>query len=237
MDRNEEVKIESYFQARQINEDYYNEGILPLYLRQELPSNKNAKILDIGCGLGQTLGQLRQAGYTELTGIDISNEAIRACEKKNLSVFKVIDITEFEPAVKYDFAIMSHVLEHLDKNMVIATLSHIKNSLLNANGKLIVMVPNAQSPSGTYWAFEDFTHNTLFTAGSLLYVLQSAGFKNVTFIDQDGFLEVKGVKKIIKKALLNIYIAKQRIRFIATGATFHRPSPVIYTWEIKVLAS
>ena len=32
-----------------------------------------------------------------------------------------------------------------------------------------------------YWAYEDFTHYTLFIAGSLLYVLREAGFTNIEF--------------------------------------------------------
>jgi SAM-dependent methyltransferase len=239
MNINEKVKIESYFQARQIDEDYYKEADLPLYLKQQLPKNKDSKILDIGCGLGQTLSKLREFGYMSLTGIDISNEAINTCKKKGLDVFQINDISDFISREKggYDFAVMSHVLEHLDKNKVISTLSYIKNELLNHDGKLLIMVPNAQSPTGTYWAYEDFTHNTLFTAGSMIYVLKSAGFNNINFIDVDGLAEVTGIKKILKRTLLKIFKLVEKVKFMSTGATYHKPSPIIYTWEIKVLAS
>jgi SAM-dependent methyltransferase len=239
MNINEKVKIESYFQARQINEEYYKEADLPLYLKQQLPQNKDSKILDIGCGLGQTLSKLREYGYTSLTGIDISNEAIDSCKKKGLNVFQINDIIDFTSREKggYDFAIMSHVLEHLDKNKVISTLFYIKNELLNNDGKLLIMIPNAQSPTGTYWAYEDFTHNTLFTAGSMIYVLRSAGFNNINFIDVDGLAEVTGIKKILKRTLLKIFKLVEKVKFTSTGATYHKPSPIIYTWEVKVLAS
>jgi len=61
------------------------------------------------------------------------------------------------------------------------------------------MVPNAQSPVGCYWAYEDFTHTTLFTAGSLYYVLKMAGFKEITFVDP---LCIEGLplwKKMVRK--------------------------------------
>ncbi len=239
MNINEKVKIQSYFQARQVNEDYYKEVDLPFYLKQQLPANKDAKILDIGCGLGQTLAKLSQYGYTSLTGIDISNEAIMACKNKNLQAFQINDITDFAAIAEggYDFAIMSHVLEHLEKPKVIPTLSYIRNELLSPSGKLMIMVPNAQSPSGTYWAYEDFTHDTLFTAGSLIYVLQSAGFNSIAFIDANGLAEFAGIKKVIKRILLNLFKLSQKVKFISSGATYHKPSPVIYTWEVKVLAS
>ena len=62
-----------------------------------------------------------------------------------------------------DVIIMSHVLEHFPKDNIIPTLKKAYN-ILNPNGKLIVSVPNAQSNTGSYWAYEDFTHSTLFTS-------------------------------------------------------------------------
>jgi len=237
MGENENVKVESYFKQRQINVDYYAGADLPLYFKDNLPKDKTSNILDIGCGLGQTLSKLQEDGYTSLTGIDISNEAIRACKEKQLNVYQINDIADFKVSdEKYDFAVMSHVLEHLDKEKVISTLMYIRTNLLKDTGKLFLMVPNAQSPTGTYWAYEDFTHNTLFTPGSIIYVLKAAGFNAVNFIDEDGFYEVKGLKKVIKKGLFKLFKLAEKIKFAAVGATYHLPSPRIYTWELKVLA-
>ncbi len=235
MDQNETITKNFYFQARQVSQ--YENYRLPLYLKNELPENKSAKILDIGCGLGQMLARLRDDGYTELTGIDISNESINECKRIKLNVFKINDISDFVTETKFDFIIMSHVLEHLEKNKVISTLSFIKNNLLSENGKFLIMVPNAQSPTGSYWAYEDFTHNTMFTAGSMIYVLKSAGFTRIEFIDKDGLTANTGLKKIIKRFLLQTYKLMEKLLFVATGASFHRPSPKIYTWELKVLSS
>ena len=41
-------------------------------------------------------------------------------------------------------------------------------------GILITAVLN--TTTGSYWAFEDFTHETLFTCGSLEYVLSEHSF-------------------------------------------------------------
>ena len=37
-----------------------------------LPLNKNSKILDIGCGMGQFLSLLKNKGYKNFQGIDLS---------------------------------------------------------------------------------------------------------------------------------------------------------------------
>lgn len=57
--------------------------------------------------------------------------------------------------------------------------------MLADNGIIFISVPNAQSHTGCYWAYEDFTHSYLFTAGSLEYVLRAAGFSNVHIVDAD----------------------------------------------------
>ncbi|MGC9101323.1 MAG: hypothetical protein ACP5HC_08750 [Caldisericum sp.] len=41
------------------------------------------------------------------------------------------------------------------------------------------MVRNVQSNTGAYWAYEDFSHFTLFTSGSIYYVLKMAGFDEI----------------------------------------------------------
>ena len=132
---------------------------------------------------------------------------------------------------------MNHVLEHLEKESIIEILSKIKEHLLDKDGKLLITVPNAQSNTGCYWAYEDFTHNTLFTAGSIDFVLKSAGFSNISFLDIDGTAGYPLYKKNIKKLFLWLY--KKKINFWnrITSSSFHKPSIQIYTYELKVLAN
>ena len=98
------------------------------------------------------------------------------------------------------------------------------------------MMPNAQSNTDCYWAYEDFTHYTLFIAGSLLYVLREAGFTNIEFLDVDGVGNSKGWKKVVKGILLKAYIRNKLFWDKVTGSAYHVPSPMIFTWEIKCLA-
>src|SRR4051812_37311495 len=47
-----------------------------------LPADKNAKILDIGCGLGHFLYFLKSEGYVNHWGIDLGSEQIHQCREK-----------------------------------------------------------------------------------------------------------------------------------------------------------
>lgn len=229
---------DKYFKYRNICATDYLNNKLPVYLKKALPVSKNSKILDIGCGFGQMLISLREEGYTNISGIDISPEAIEYCSSHSLNVELISDLSSHVSNGKseYDFIIMSHVVEHLEKNHIISILSLIRQKMLKPGGELVVMVPNAQSNTGCYWAYEDFTHQTLFTAGSLDFVLKSAGFESVEFLDPDGLAGSKPVIKQIRIFLLFIY--KMNILFwnIVTNSSFHRPSPQIFTYELKALA-
>lgn len=238
MSTEEKVQEENYFNFRNVGADYYSSYDIPNYLMKVLPKNKDAAILDIGCGFGQTLKSLRDKGYTNLKGIDINDESIAQCKKLNLDVTKVDDVISYSNVSgnKYDFIIMSHVLEHIEKEKMIDNLRAIR-SMLSEKGKYCVMVPNAQSNTGSYWRFEDFTHHYLFTSGSLLYVLKAAGFTQIEFIDPDGLDGVTSMKKPIVKLLLKYYKWKKKFWNKMTASSYHRPSPQIYTFELKALAS
>lgn len=140
-------------------------------------------------------------------GIDINPKAIAHCQSQGIESKVVENILDFFPAQKFDLIITTHCLEHLPKDSIIPILTHFRKHCLAKNGKIFVAVPNAQSHTGCYWAYEDFTHTTLFTAGSLIYVLKMAGFSDVAIIDKDALSGSKGLKKDDTKNVFKILYA------------------------------
>jgi 2-polyprenyl-3-methyl-5-hydroxy-6-metoxy-1,4-benzoquinol methylase len=233
------MDFDEYFKYRNVEPHLYKDYVLPEYLQNVLPTDKKERIIDIGCGLGQTLLALKMLGYINLKGIDISPYAVDQCRAQNLDVSRSKNIVSFCHANKerYDFIVMSHVLEHIEKSEIINTLKAIHTKLLSKNGRLCIMVPNAQSNTDCYWAYEDFTHSLLFTAGSLFYVLKSAGFEHVKFLDMDGLEGVGAYARILKSVLLKGYRINKYFWNRVTSSSYHPPSPQIFTYEIKALAT
>lgn len=226
-----------YFDLRNVDSDFYLNYKIPKYIVEILPLDKNTDLLDIGCGFGTFIREVKKQGYNSVKGIDISEQAIEFALKQNFDVQK-ISIKEFaeQAEKKFDFITMSHVLEHINKEEIINTLNLIREKLLKENGKLCLMVPNAQSNTDSYWAYEDFTHTTLFTSGSLLYVLKAAGFTKIKFLDPDGTENSSSISKFLKKAFLSLYRIKKSFWNKVTSSSFHAQSPNIFTFELKVLA-
>ena len=217
------------------NDIFAINDFIPKYLMDIIPNDRSIRILDIGCGNGSFLIGLKNRGYINVFGIDLDDDVINVARKNGIECKKQ-DALTFFPNCKYDVIYMSHVLEHLPKEHVIRFLTHVRENLLTDKGIFIVKVPNAQSNTDCYWAYEDFTHNTLFTSGSLDYVLKSAGFCEVQFIDIDGTSDSRWFGKIIKKIFIFIYRLKKWFWNQVTESMYHPSSINIYTWELKAVA-
>jgi 2-polyprenyl-3-methyl-5-hydroxy-6-metoxy-1,4-benzoquinol methylase len=234
----EHVQLNAYFKNRGIDPNYYLSFQLPQYLKDELPADKKLPILDIGGGFGQMLLRLRDSGFSNIKGIDIGNESVDFCRSKGLDVTLIESIQAYasENQGKYQLILMSHVLEHIPKELTIETL-HAIRSMLAPGGSYIVMVPNAQSNTGVYWMYEDFTHHLLFTAGSLIYALQSAGFEKIEFLDPKCLKGLSAFQQWKKKLLLRLYEIQYNFWNRVTSSSFHKPSPRIFSFELKAKAT
>jgi len=74
-----------------------------------------ARVLDIGTGTGSTLRMLRDLGYSRVTGVDPSEEAIRYCAIKGLGPVINGSLPDLEFADgSFDFVFATDMLEHVD---------------------------------------------------------------------------------------------------------------------------
>ncbi|HUI83286.1 MAG TPA: class I SAM-dependent methyltransferase [Candidatus Binatia bacterium] len=151
---------------------------------RHFPSDRNAAILEIGPGFGGLIDCLHnRCGYRNVSGVDISREAVEASNRVLTSSTELaentVEFLEHRPE-QFDMVLMLHVLEHVAEQNAIPLLEAVRGAL-KANGKLVVEVPNAIHPvAGAYNRYFDFTHKMGFTDRSLEFVLRSAGFDEVT---------------------------------------------------------
>ncbi len=149
-----------------------------------LPSNRQARILDVGCGDGKFLYFLKKKGFSNIEGLELSVELADIAGKRvDCPVHMVDDTAEFlsRNRARYDTITMNDVLEHIPKAGVIHFLSAARAALV-PGGNLVINVPQVSGFTSLYCRYNDFTHQVLLTEMSLRQVLILAGFEHIRFI-------------------------------------------------------
>ncbi len=96
------------------NLDYLSPQLIGQAMQKYL-TDKNAKILDVGCGTGLTANEMFKAGYTNLYGIDLSEDMVQVAQNRGIyNGVKAGDITlalEYEDN-EFDGVISSGTFTH-----------------------------------------------------------------------------------------------------------------------------
>lgn len=127
--------------------DKFIEDMLQVYsfeLMQQQLGNTPGRILELGTGDGIITEKLVGKKYN-LTLVEGSGVLVEAAKKKFADKIKVLHclFEEFNPTEFYDFVLANHVLEHVDDP--VSLLKKIRTWLKPGVGKLMVIVPNAES--------------------------------------------------------------------------------------------
>lgn len=150
-------------------------------IKRCLPTEKNAKILELGCGHGALLYALHAMGYEHARGVDGSVEQVASARRLGIEGVTKEDILEKlqeTPHASLDVVITFDVIEHFTKNELIPLIDEVSR-VLRAGGRWIIHVPNAESPFGALMRYGDFTHEVAFTRVSLDQLLRASGFAQV----------------------------------------------------------
>ena len=160
---------------------------LGIYLRGDLPEDRSLPALDLGCGFGFALRALRAAGFADVQGIDISASQAEIARRGGFAVTIVADSVTFLQDHTHQFGVilMLDVLEHFPVSAQIELLRAVRGAL-RPGGRLILTVPNANSPLAARWRYIDFTHHVSFTEHSLFFVLRNAGFGGIKMDNSKG---------------------------------------------------
>jgi len=140
-------KIEEMYRDRENVHISYTQPVNPCHKKvAELVgrySNENDTVLDIGCGIGHTLSEIKKRKPSlKLYASDIDDNTL-AITKKNVPIeesYKINTVEDlFETDLMFDVIIMSHVLEHTHRPVdVVEGLVQ----MVNPNGIIILAVPN-----------------------------------------------------------------------------------------------
>lgn len=136
---------------------------------------RTSSLLDVGCGAGNWIRNLREEGFTNLTGVDLFTN-----EPKDMEGWKFLTGEVFNDQLKtYDCITLHHSFEHMTEPLRV--LERIK-ALLNTNGLCIIRIPVMESLAwdmyGVDWYQIDAPrHFYLYTVRAMRYLCKKVGMK------------------------------------------------------------
>jgi len=209
-------------------ERVFRKVLLPL-----LPADKQARILDLGCGYGEFLCFLQKEGYQNAAGIDLNRRQLDAAERLGVRNLRYGDARDalLESSNTLDCISAIDVLEHIPKGQILSFLDTVYGAL-RTGGRFICQVPNLAA-FYTPLFYMDFSHESPFTATSLTQVLELANFTNVRVYPRGPV--ATSVRSAVRCVLWKLI--SSGLRFIQTveGGP-HHPSDSIYTAAILAVA-
>lgn len=201
----------------------YDEGTSPMHetLTKQIvtqyvePLNlaKDAAILDLGCGPGYFLDDMKERGYTNLTGVTLSPGDIEICESHG-HLIKKYDLSFLPQKDGYydesvDFIFLRHALEH-SPYPIFSLMEY--NRVLKQGSKIYIEVP---APGCERKHEYNLNHYSILGEDQLVALLQRTGFN----IDKFETLEfdIGGMNPDTNEEF------KAKEKFFCIVATKHRP--------------
>jgi 2-polyprenyl-3-methyl-5-hydroxy-6-metoxy-1,4-benzoquinol methylase len=153
------------------------------YTRGWLPEDRDAPVLDIGCGSGQFLYFLQGEGFRRLRGVDLDQKQVEIARALGLDA-EATGIADFLDRTegKFEMIAMLDIIEHFTREELFPLMEKVVASL-RPGGRLIASVPNAESPDGLRCLYTDITHEMAYTPMSFEEMLFCHGLKLIGMRD------------------------------------------------------
>lgn len=191
-------------------------GYLNQLIQRHFPVDLQAEILELGCGHGALMYFAQRKGYTRIKGIDGSAEQVAVAEQLGIANVQQGDVLKTLADLdndSLDAIIAFDVLEHFNRDELIGLVDEIYR-VVKPNGRVIIHVPNGDSPFFGHVFYSDLTHETVFTRASLSQLFLSSGFDRVDcFEDRPILKSVKGIGRwliwVSFRQVLRLYLAAE----------------------------
>ncbi|MBF0326243.1 MAG: class I SAM-dependent methyltransferase [Alphaproteobacteria bacterium] len=158
-------------------------------------------VLELGCGNGLFLRFLDSIGVTDFEAVDGDSRVLGEIPEHLKDKVSISDFSSYfsraSANLRFDRVVLFDVLEHFSADGAAALLGEIATALA-PGGKVVVRVPNMSSPLALGMQYNDVTHLSAFTPGSLSQVGRSAGFPQAEFFPQ----AYSSVSKEIRERIL-----------------------------------
>ncbi len=189
-------------------------------IAEHFPPDRDARVLEIGCGYGALLYFARQAGYRHLRGIDRSPsqvEMARAIKLDDLiELGDAMQLLAAEPDSSLDVLVSLDLIEHLTRPELLDFMAQMAR-ILKPGGRWIINTVNGASPFFGRTFYGDPTHEQAFASASITRLLTLAGFTRVRCYE--GRVIVRGLTSAARRVVWECFRAVMRLAMLAELGT------------------
>ena len=153
------------------------------FLKALMQEVSQPKALDIGCGRGEWLQLLKEAGF-EARGVDLDDSMLEACHERGLIAENQDALAALQalPDGSIDLISSFHVVEHLTFDYLRSMLCEAQR-VLSPQGLLILETPNSENLSvGTSDFWLDPTHERPLPPPFLEFLCEFSGFQRTKIL-------------------------------------------------------
>ena len=154
------------------NRDYYDDNYLA-----DLPADRSAAILDLGCGPGDLARYLSQRGYDRVTAVDRDPLAIAGLDDVAGVTAKICDINASSVERRrggWALIVAKQMIYYFDRRDAPTLIAALRDAL-SPDGRLIVEVFNGAFLSGRYTETKDPGILTAYSEKGLVRLLEQNG--------------------------------------------------------------
>lgn len=201
-------------------------------LSQLRPVSKDARIFDLGCGSGSLIAALKEAGYHQVSGMDLSEEQVKMAHGMGVSEVMLGDAMQYLRDTPEGFDVITgmDIIEHFTKDELVELLQLIQRKL-KAGGMAIFRTPNMDAPIASAFALGDFTHENYLNASSAEQVMLSCGFQDVAVLPST--MRVQGIfKEIVRRITYDWMELILKLQLFATARSTRK---VLFTPNLIIV--
>jgi SAM-dependent methyltransferase len=150
------------------------------YLGDVLTLEQPGRVLDVGCGRGEWLEVLKEAGL-EAYGVDLEEEFVMRCVDRGLDARREDALRHLSVLAEQSLAAVTafHLVEHLPTNMIVELID-LSARALPPGGLLIIETPNPENlVVGSSTFYIDPSHLRPLNPYFLEFLVASRGFVDI----------------------------------------------------------
>ena len=182
--------------------------------------DRDAPLLELGCGDGALLAYLARRGFSAARGLDIAPEQValaraRAVDADVADAFDVLPLARggYMAIVAVDF------VEHF-RRAELLRLAPLLFSALRPGGRLLIQTANGAGLLPGQVMYGDLTHMTILTPESIWQLLRPVGFESIACFET-GPVPIRLRGKLDVAVWSAVRLVARTVKYVETGKHQH----------------